>query len=71
MIAIDAVLGMKAEFLNAWSVVQRLLGQAPTAGDSLVARTWGPVAEFLAVLAANAAAGALLTALARLLLGGR
>ena len=37
MLSVDYFIGAQAEFLNAYSVVERLVGKAPTAGDSLVA----------------------------------
>jgi hypothetical protein len=72
MIVIDRSMGSRAEFLNAWSVLERLLGRAPSAGQSLVAARMGAVGELLAVLVANAAIGTVLAAavrLARKLLG--
>ena len=67
MIVIDRVLGPRAEFLNAWSVVERLLGRSPTAGASVVAERIGPAGELVVVLAANLASGLLLALLVRLL----
>ena len=69
MIVVDVLLGSKAEFLNAYSVVQRSIGRPPTAGDSLVARKLGALGELGVVLAANLAVGGVLTALVRLLAG--
>jgi len=63
MILIDKALGPRAEFLNAWSVVERLLGRAPSAGDSSIARHFGAMGELLIVLLANAAVGAVLAVL--------
>jgi len=60
MILIDRALGQRAEFLNAWSVVERLLGRSPTAGISLVASRLGAVAELVLVLLVNLGIGALL-----------
>ena len=65
MIVADVALGSRAEFLNAYSVVQRIVGQAPSAGDSFVARTLGPVGEFAVVLVANLGVGGILTAVVR------
>ena len=50
MIVIDRSMGSRAEFLNAWSVLERLLGRAPSAGQSLVAARMGAVGELLAKL---------------------
>ena len=66
MIIVDVILGPKAEFLNAYSVVQRLIGQTPSAGESLVAQKLGAFGEFIVVLATNLAVGGILTALVRL-----
>lgn len=60
MILIDRALGQRAEFLNAWSVVERLLGQSPAAGISLVASRLGIVAELVLVLLINLGIGTLL-----------
>jgi hypothetical protein len=65
MIATDLFLGVKAEFLNAFSAMQRLFGQVPSAGDSLVARKFGASGEFLVVLAVNLVVGGILTLLVR------
>lgn len=66
MILIDRALGPRAEFLNAWSVVERLLGRTPHAGESFVARRIGALGELVAVLLANTAIGTLLAFLIRL-----
>jgi hypothetical protein len=66
MIVVDILLGPKAEFLNAYSVVERMLGRTPSAGESLVARKLGPVAEFGLVIIANLVIGGILTAAVRL-----
>jgi hypothetical protein len=66
MIVVDVILGPKAEFLNAYSVVQRMIGQTPSAGESLVAQKLGAFGEFVVVLATNLAVGGILTALVRL-----
>ena len=63
MILIDRVLGARAEFLNAWSVVERLLGRSPTAGTSIVAQRIGALGELVVVIVANAAIGTLLAGL--------
>lgn len=65
MIMVDIILGPKAESLNAFSVVQRIIGQAPSAGESLVAQKFGALCELLVVLAANLAVGGILTTLIR------
>ena len=60
MIGIDYGLGARAELLNAWSVVERLCGRAPAAGDSIVARRWGAGWELVCVLLVNLVIGAFL-----------
>ena len=69
MLAADALLGAQAEFLNAWSVVERLLGRSPTAGDSMVYRVLGAAGELAVVLVANLAIGSGLFLLLRLCRG--
>jgi hypothetical protein len=69
MVLIDRAMGPRAEFLNAWSVVERLMGREPSAGLSLVAQRLGAWGELVVVLAVNAAVGTLLALVARLLLG--
>jgi len=49
MVLIDRAIGARAEFLNAWSVVERLLGRAPRAGDSFAAIRLGALGELLVV----------------------
>ena len=66
MVLIDRALGSRAEFLNAWSVVERLLGRPPGAGTSVVAQHLGAPGELAAVVIANAAIGTLLAAVVRL-----
>ena len=41
MALVDSVIGQNAEFINAYSVVERLVGQQPSAGKSLVANRPG------------------------------
>ena len=61
MVVADIILGAKAEFLNASSVLQRIVGVTPSAGESLVAQKLGGIGEFVAVVVANCAIGAILT----------
>lgn len=68
MIAADRALGSRAEFLNAWSVVERLSGRPPSAGTSLVAARIGALGELVVVVVANAAIGTLLATAARLVM---
>ncbi len=70
MVVVDFLLGAKAEFLNAYSVVQRLVGQVPSAGTSQIARQFGAIGEFVAVLLANLAIGGMLAALVRFFRAG-
>ncbi|MGE0352334.1 MAG: hypothetical protein AB7Q69_03765 [Gemmatimonadales bacterium] len=62
MVLVDRWMGARAEFLNAWSVVERLLGRHPLAGRSRVAQRFGAAGEALAVILANALVGAVLCA---------
>jgi hypothetical protein len=66
MVLIDRAIGARAEFLNAWSVVERLLGRAPRAGDSFAAIRLGALGELLVVLAANTAVGTILASAIRM-----
>jgi hypothetical protein len=69
MILIDRTLGSRAGFLNAWSVVERLLGRVPTAGRSVVAEHMGAAGELVAVVVANVVIGTVLAAVVRLVAG--
>lgn len=64
MTVVDCRLGPRAEFINAWSVIERLVGRSPEAGNSLVAERFGAFGEFVAVVAANLAIGTLLALVA-------
>ena len=65
MILVDIILGSRAEFLSAFSVVQRMIGQTPSAGESQVAQKIGAFGEFVVVLVVNLTIGAILTVLVR------
>lgn len=65
MTLVDFMIAPKAEFLNAYSVFQRMVGQTPSVGDSLVAQKLGAFGELGVVLLANAAVGGILTAVVR------
>jgi hypothetical protein len=65
MVSVDYFLGERAEFLNAWSVVERLVGQTPSAGESVVFRQLGAVGETSVVLAINLVIGGVLTEVSR------
>ena len=67
MTIVDYIIGPKAEFLNAYSVLQRLFGKTPTFGDSMLATRFGSGGELLAVLIANLLIGGILTLMVRLL----
>jgi hypothetical protein len=66
MILIDRAMGARAEFLNAWSVFERLLGRPATSGDSVVATHLGAFGELCVVLVVNATIGTLLAVCVRL-----
>jgi hypothetical protein len=69
MVVVDYLIGAKAEFLNAWSVIERLSGKAPSAGESYVFRKVGAAGEFALVLIVNAVIGAALAFVVRLAFG--
>lgn len=62
MTVVDYLMGPEAEFLNAWSVIERLAGLPPTV-DSLAYRELGAPGELICVLLANMIIGALLALL--------
>lgn len=62
MVVVDLLLGARNEFLNAYSVLQRMFGQTPFAGDSPVAQKIGAMGEAAAVFV-DSAIGAALTAI--------
>jgi hypothetical protein len=66
MILVDYIIGSKAEFLNAFSVLQRLIGQQATYADSMVAKKLGAAGEFIVVIIANIAIGGILTFVTRI-----
>ena len=53
MVIIDYLIGDKAEFLNAWSVVQRIIGMEVSSTPSMVYTSIGATGEFLVVLLIN------------------
>ena len=66
MIIVDMILGSRAEFLSAFHVAQRIIGQTPSGGESLVAQKFGSFGEFVAVLAVNLIIGGILTIIVRI-----
>ena len=68
MVVADYFLGSRAEFLNAYSVLERLTGQAASAGKSLVAMKYGSSGELLGVLLVCCLGGSVFTLLAKRLL---
>jgi hypothetical protein len=66
MIIVDYVLGAEAEHLNAWVIINRLLGNETGIGDSLAIRKMGLAGAGLLMLASNALFGAVLIQLIRL-----
>jgi hypothetical protein len=65
MAVIDRALGSRAEFLNAWTVMERLVGRTPTSGPSVVASRLGPTGEFVVVILANLIVGFVLASVSR------
>ncbi len=53
MLTVDYIIGPKAEFLNAFSVLERLLGKITTSGPSQVFQRVGAFGELIAVILAN------------------
>jgi hypothetical protein len=70
MIVVDYFLGAKAEFINAWSVIERLLGREASAGGSAVYRTLGAAGEFVCVVLMNAIIGLALTVFRQVVVWG-
>lgn len=69
MIAVDYRLGAKAEFINAGSVVERLVGRDASAGPSAVYRSSGAAGELVCVGFLNTVVGGVLTVLVRVFVG--
>jgi hypothetical protein len=65
MVLVDYWLGPRAEFVNAWSVIERVFGYTPSAGESMVCQAYGATGEMVAVLLVNMLVGAILTVLIR------
>jgi hypothetical protein len=61
MMAVEFLPGAGTGFLNAWSVVGRLVGLSPTAGDSPVFDKGGAASELMLVTLVNALIGGLPT----------
>lgn len=68
MIIIDYILGPEAEHLNAWAIVNRLLGNKPNIGDSLAIKHLGLSGATLLMLLANALFGILLIQLLKFII---
>ncbi|MEP2669473.1 MAG: hypothetical protein ABJH04_10785 [Cyclobacteriaceae bacterium] len=68
MIIIDFILGAEAEHLNAWVIVNRLLGIETTIGDSLAIRHFGLAGATFIMLAINTIFGAVLIQLIKLII---
>ena len=66
MIIIDYVLGAAAEHLNAWAIVNKLLGRDSGIADSLAMRHLGLTGATLLMLIANALFGVALIHLIQL-----
>lgn len=68
MTFVDYKIGAAAEYLNAYSVFQRIIGSEPSAGVSQVAQQYGSFGEFAAVVIANCMVGGIIVAVYRWLL---
>ncbi len=65
MAAIDYYLGSAAEYLNAWSVIERALGRNVSATDSAAYSMFGGFGEAVCVLLVTFSIAALITLLVR------
>ena len=68
MIIIDFSLGAEAEHLNAWVIVNRLIGRDIGIGDSLAIKQFGLIGASLLMLAINMVFGTILMQLLRLVI---
>ncbi len=68
MIIVDYILGVEAEHLNAWVIVNRLFGGKTEIGDSLAIRRFGLVGATFIMLAVNILLGAVLIQLIKLII---
>lgn len=66
MIIVDYILGVEAEHLNAWVIINRIFGNDTGIGDSLAIRKFGLVGATLLMLSSNALFGIILIQLIRL-----
>lgn len=71
MITVDYFLGPKAEFLNAYSVIERLMADEQSVEHSVVARKFGESGELVGALVVNMVAAAILMTLIRLFMRTR
>jgi hypothetical protein len=71
MIFVDYMLGPRAEFLNAFSALERLLGREPSIPESMIASKFGQPGEVVAVLVVNLLVSGILTILLRVGFGSR
>lgn len=65
MMLVDFILGPEAEHLNAWAIVNKLVGQDSGIPDSLAIRKFGLMGATLAMLALNFLFGAILVNLVK------
>jgi hypothetical protein len=66
MIFVDYHLGEKAEYVNAWEMVQKLMGLETGSKESLILKKLGVTGSFLVILLINSLLGILLVQLSRL-----
>ena len=67
MVIIDYVLGAEAEHLNAWVILNRLVGNETTVGDSLAIRQFGLAGATFVMLLLNSFFGVILIQLLKLI----
>ena len=65
MIFIDYLLGPEAEFLNAWVIVNKLIGRESGVGDSMVMKQVGLAGATVIMIFVNTAIGAAFVHLGR------
>ncbi len=65
MILVDYLLGPEAEFLNAWVIVNKLIGRETGVGDSMVMKQVGLMGATLIMIFVNTAIGASLVQISR------
>ena len=71
MTIVDFMIGAQAEFINAWSVIERLTGQPSSAGNSFVYNKTGGIGELFIVVLINSFIGLLLALLSKRIINAK